>query len=195
MKLLLAVTLGASLLASAACAADLSNIDPKASVPLAPHAADHAPGSCHFRLAANGMKLPDPACTPGAINPTLTLEVLTNPAFRTGMVRDKITNEKAKEIVYVWYGVAKPKNNAGPNQICELDHNLDIGAGGADTLDNIWPQCGDPNVPIGEREFKTKDRFAEHSLIATIKHGAAGDLLELQKRMAADWTQFLPTGH
>jgi hypothetical protein len=169
------------------------HIDPRASEPLAPVAADHAPGSCHVRYAANGMGLPDPTCSPGAINPTLTIDVLLNPAFRTGMVRDKLTSAAAKRRVYVWYGISKPRGNTGPNQICELDHVVDLASGGADSLENIWPECGDPNAPVGEREFKTKDRFAEHDVMRLIKGGA--DLADTQRLIAADWTQFLPTGH
>lgn len=168
------------------------HFDPRASQPLAPVVADHAPGSCHARLAANGMQLPDPTCSPGAINPTLTIDVLLNPAFRTGMVRDKLTSAAAKRRVYVWYGIVPPKHNTGQNQTCELDHVVDIGAGGADSLANIWPQCerpGAPPVPVGQREFKTKDRFAEHDVMRQIKAG--GDLADIQRRIAADWTQFV----
>ena len=46
----------------------LPAFDPKASVPLAPTAADHAPGRCHVRIAADGYQLPDPLCTPGSMN-------------------------------------------------------------------------------------------------------------------------------
>ena len=73
---------------------------------------------------------------------------------------------------------------------------VDIGAGGADSLANIWPQCerpGAPPVAVGEREFKTKDRFAEHDVMRLIKGGA--DLATVQRQIAADWTLFLPTGH
>lgn len=184
-----AILAGAVALASSS----LSGIDPKASVPLAPVAADHAPGSCHIRFAKNGMGLPDPACSPGAINPTLKVSVLLNPAFRTGKVRDKLTSAAAKRRVYLWYGITPPKGNAGPNQVCELDHVVDLASGGADSLDNLWPECGDPKVPVGEREFKIKDRFAEHDVMRLIKAGA--DLADIQRRIAADWTQFLPTGH
>lgn len=184
------VILAAALAASAPVAA--FHIDPRASLPLAPVAADHAPGSCHARLAANGMQLPDPACSPGAINPTVTAAVLRDPAFRTGAVRDQLTSAAAKRKVYVWYGIAPPQGNAGQNQICELDHVIDLGAGGSDALENIWPQCqrpGSPPVQVGEREFKIKDRFAEHDAVRQIKAGA--DLADIQRRIAQDWTQFI----
>ena len=35
-----------------------------------------APGSCHYRNAADGAALPDPACTPGATNPLVTPQTL-----------------------------------------------------------------------------------------------------------------------
>ena len=161
----------------------------------------HAPGSCHYRFAANGMELPDPTCTPGAINPTLTAKVLLDPSFRTGMVRDRITSEQQKRSVYGWYGVVEPKNNTGATQMCELDHLVDLASGGADSLDNIWPECQprllnmmtktySPVSLIGEREFKIKDRFAEHNVVNLIKQGP-GDLTKLQHEIAEDWTQFI----
>lgn len=179
-----------ALAAAAAASAASLHVDPMASQPLAVVAADHAAGSCHVRLAANGMQLPDPTCTPGAVNPTLTAAVLRNPAFRTGLVRDKITSAAAKRRVYVWYGIVPPAGNKGPNQVCELDHLVSIGLGGADTLDNLWPQCGPADVPVGQREFKVKDAHAELSLMREIKAGA--DLHDVQERIAQDWTQFLP---
>jgi hypothetical protein len=174
-------------------AASALGINPTASKPFAVVAATHAPGSCHMGRAANGMPLPDVGCTPGAINPTLTLAVITNPAFRTGMVRDKATSAKQKRIVFSWYGITPPSHDTGANQVCEIDHLVDLGAGGADTLENLWPQCQrptDPIVPVGQRFFKLKDAFAEHSVIRLIKAG--GTLAHLQRRIAADWTQFLP---
>lgn len=180
----------ALLIAAALSAQDLG-VDPKLAAALALTEHDHAPGSCHFRIAKNGMRLPDPSCTPGAVNPSVTVEVLNDTRWRTGMVRDKITSEAQKEIVYSWYGVDKPTGNSGAMQTCELDHLVDIGAGGADSLENIWPQCQpeDKPVPIGQREFKIKDRFAEHAVVRQAKQTA--DLYSLQRRIADDWTQFI----
>jgi hypothetical protein len=169
------------------------HIDPLASQPLAPVAKDHAPGSCHVRIAADGLQLPDPLCTPGAVNPTVTAEVLRNPTFRTGTVRDQLTTPAQKQIVYIWYGITKPKGNVGPNQTCEIDHLISLGLGGSDALANLWPQCQAPGsapVPVGKREFKIKDAVAELSLMREVKAGA--DLADIQQRIATDWTQFLP---
>lgn len=187
LALLLCGALGAS---EVLAQAPLPGIDQKASQPLATTAADHAPGSCHVRKAADGYQLPDPACSPGAINPTLRAAILLNPAFRTGMVRDKLTSAAAKAKVYVWYGIVPPKGNVGQNQTCEMDHVVDLATGGADSLDNIWPECGPSNVPVGQREFKIKDRFAEHDVMRLFKANPA-NLADLQHRIAQDWTQFI----
>ena len=170
-------------------ASALSAINPLASQPLAPVAATHAPGSCHVHKAADGYQLPDPTCTPGAINPTITADVLKDPTFRTGTVRDQLTTAAQKQIVYVWYGIAKPKGNVGPNQMCEIDHVVSLGLAGSDALENLWPQCGPANVPVGQREFKIKDAHAELSLMKQVKAGA--NLADIQKRIAQDWTQFI----
>jgi len=102
----------------------------------------------------NGFLIPDPSCTPGAVNPTLTLEVMKEPNFRTGCVRDQDTQPQDKAKTYHWYGLAKPANNTGENQICELDHLISLELGGADSLDNIWPQCGPSHVALEQRFFK-----------------------------------------
>src|ERR1044072_686903 len=44
-------------------------------------------GTCR-PLVKNGLPLPDPKCSPGAVNPTLTLEVLKTKGFTTKCVRD-----------------------------------------------------------------------------------------------------------
>jgi hypothetical protein len=181
-----------ALAAAAAVSASSLGIDPKASVPLAPVAADHAFGECHFGTAPNGAPLPDPRCTPGAYNPTLTVKVLTDPRFRTGMVRDKLSSAAMKRKVYGWYGLKPPPNNTGANQTGELDHLIDLGAGGSDDLANVWPQVqrpSDPPVPVGQRWFKIKDANAEHQMIAALKAGETDEeLRDQQKRIAADWT-------
>jgi hypothetical protein len=53
-----------------------------ADVPVGPGPTKHseqpqpAPATCHYRTAADGQTLPDPACTPGAINPKVTQDNL-----------------------------------------------------------------------------------------------------------------------
>jgi hypothetical protein len=90
----------------------------------------------------NGLPLPDPRCTPGAINPTVTLAVLRDRLFRTGCVRNCSTTIRDRSAAYRRFGIQHPRGNSGQNQICELDHLVPLEMGGADTIENIWPQCG-----------------------------------------------------
>lgn len=136
-----------------------------------------------------GLLLPDPECTPGAINPTVTLAVLKNPAFRTGCVRDCTTSGATKIKTYAAYGIEKPALNTGSAQTCELDHLVSLELGGADSLDNIWPQCGPDKTTLMNRFFKRKDTV-ENYLAARVRAGQK-TLAEVQKGIAADWTQYL----
>ena len=160
-------------------------IDPKGSTPFATADTSHG---CKTG-ARIGFPIPDPKCTPGAINPTVTLEVLKNPAFRTACVRDCATPLTVKDSAYGLYSIAHPSNNQGPTQTCELDHLVSLELGGADTLDNIWPQCGPSQVALAARYFKQKD-MVENFLAFRVKTGKM-ILADVQKGVATNWTQYL----
>jgi hypothetical protein len=164
------------------------NIDDEAFQPLRAAKFHSAQGGCHTRTM-NGFPIPDPNCTPGAVNPTVTVAVLRNPAFRTACIRQQVTTEHEKAQTYNWYSIRHPANNSGGNQSCELDHLVSLELGGADTLDNIWPQCGPPGVPLAERYFKQKDAV-ENYLAWRVRRGEM-DLAQAQRGIATDWTQYL----
>jgi len=173
--------------APAQCA-KFTTIDHKASQPLQgvtlPPARDCAP-----RTGSKGFLIPDPTCTPGAINPTLTAAVLKDPEFTTKCVRNETTTEEQKNSTYGWYHIKHPAHNEGATQTCELDHLISLELGGADTLDNLWPQCGPDGVPLNERFFKHKDLVEDH-LAVMVKEGKM-ELAEAQQQIARDWTQFI----
>lgn len=137
----------------------------------------------------NGYLLPDPNCSPGAVNPSVTIQVLRNPKFRTGCIRDGATTAAAKNKTYKWYHIKKPKKNTGKSQQCELDHIISLELGGADTLDNIWPQCTFGERSLKKRAFKVKD-LVENWLAKAVREGSIS-LEDAQKGIAEDWTQFL----
>jgi hypothetical protein len=64
-----------------------------ADVPVGPGPTDYteqpqpAPGTCHYRTAANGETLPDPNCTPGAISPKVTDATLADTICKTGYTK------------------------------------------------------------------------------------------------------------
>jgi hypothetical protein len=73
------------------------NIDARASQPFGALTLPPTVVRCHTRLL-NGPPLPDPKCTPGAINPTVTAEVLRDPTFHTTCVRQQVTTEHEKAL-------------------------------------------------------------------------------------------------
>src|ERR1700756_1713620 len=147
-----------------------------------------ADGSCEPSVR-NGYPVPDPRCTPGGINSTVTAQVLSDPGWRTRFIRNCATTEGQKHIAYRWYGLEAPEGNSGENQVCELDHLVPLELGGADGLGNIWPQCGPDTVTLNERYFKKKDHV-ENYLAEEVKDGRIP--LDLaQKGIALDWTQYL----
>ncbi len=164
------------------------NIEADASLPMGSAAIPPAQ-TCTLHAGATGLPIPDPSCTPGAVNPTVTLDVLTDPRFRTRCIRDHATTAHDKNQTYGWYGVPHPANNRGSNQTCELDHLISLELGGADTLDNIWPECGPDGVALGERYFKLKDAV-ENYLAAQVRAGTM-PLEDAQRGIATDWTQYL----
>lgn len=163
------------------------DIDATASDSLAPEGAA-PPSSCHTRIQ-NGFLLPDAACTPGAVNPTITTEVLQDPGFRTACVRGHASSSAQKNQTYDLYGIHHPDHNTGQTQTCELDHLISLELGGADTVDNIWPQCGPDGAALSERFFKRKDAV-ENFLAKQVREGKMS-LADAQKGIATDWTQFL----
>ena len=172
---------------AAACAQNCHNVDVRGDQPFG-QATNQRPGACDFRLS-NGFPLPDPSCTPGAFNPTITVDVIDDPEFSTKCIRDQATIPRQKAVTYSWYRLRRPSHNDGQDQVCEQDHLVPLELGGADTLDNVWPQCGPNGVGLRERYFKIKD-MVENYLTAMVKAGKM-DLDEARKGIASDWTQYL----
>jgi hypothetical protein len=144
--------------------------------------------ACAVRMR-NGYPAPDARCTPGGMNPSVTLDVLRDPAWRTKTVRNCASSEAQKHVAYRWYGIEKPAVNSNENQVCELDHLVPLELGGADGLGNIWPQCGPDAVSLNQRYFKQKDHV-ENYLAEEVKAGRM-PLAEAQRGIAKDWTQYL----
>ena len=147
-----------------------------------------ADGACGTSIR-NGYPVPDPHCTPGGVNPSVTADVLRNPNWRTRCDRNCESSESEKHVAYHWYGIPAPHRNSGDNQVCELDHLVPLELGGADGLGNIWPQCGPDATALDMRYFKIKDRV-ENYLADEVKAGRM-PLDAAQRGIASDWTQYL----
>jgi len=145
-------------------------------------------GSCETAMR-NGFPIPDPRCTPGGVDPTVSAETVRDRRWRTACSRNCESSESDKEVTYEWYKTAKPGGNRGKNQTCELDHLVPLELGGADGLGNIWPQCGPEDAALADRYFKEKDRV-ENYLAREVKAGRM-QLRDAQQGIAEDWTQYI----
>jgi hypothetical protein len=147
-----------------------------------------ADGACHTSIR-NGYPIPNPQCTPGGINSTVTVSVMQDPGWRTRCIRNCEVSQAKKHIAYNWYQIPNPQHNSGSNQVCELDHLVPLELGGADGMGNIWPQCGPDDADLRNRYFKLKDRV-ENYLTDEVRSGRI-PLDEAQRGIASDWTQYL----
>jgi hypothetical protein len=102
-------------------------------------------GSCHAR-GSGLFSLPDPACTPGAIDPAVTQANLGRTICRSGYSESvrppESVTEVEKRASLVSYGDHRPLH------YYEYDHLVSLELGGApNDARNLWPEPGaSPNV-------------------------------------------------
>lgn len=143
-----------------------------------------APGSCRYRYAA-GEPLPDPTCTPGAVNPEVTQATLRQTICARGYsarVRPpRQVTDREKRLSARAYGYT------GSFATAEFDHLVPIGVGG-DPNDprNLWLEPGDDGATTNANR---KDDV-ESALHDAVCNGRVG-LAEAQRAIAADWTTAL----
>lgn len=133
------------------------------------------PTACHM---TNGV-LPDPKCTPGAINPSVTQDNIKNticvPGY-TKTVRPPVSYTTPLKIKLMQsYGFTDSRSNY------ELDHLISLEIGGnPSVVRNLWPEPG-----YGQYNFHVKDRF-ENYLHDAVCSGSM-KLSDAQKEIATDW--------
>lgn len=95
--------------------------------------------ACKFR---DGGALPDPACTPGAVDPTVTQQTIQTTICRPGWASTRRPSvditEPMKFASMRAYGVATTPGHA---ELYELDHLIPIEVGGSSVAANLWPEA------------------------------------------------------
>jgi len=148
-----------------------------------------SPGQCHVKAvdAASGKVLPDPACTPGAVDPGVTQSNLAQTICRSGYsasVRAPATEtDKAKQGSLRQYGEQSTKTT-------EYDHLISLELGGTNATSNLWPE---PNAGTATGTTNPKDSV-ENQLHSALCSGQI-TLVDAQKAIAADWTTALAGVH
>jgi hypothetical protein len=102
------------------------------------------PAHCTYR---DHGRLPDPRCTPGAVDPAVTQGNLRSTICRPGYTKtvrppESQTERFKFEVAYPAYGDPHSKKT-------ELDHLVSLELGGANDAANLWPETPPPPHPQG----------------------------------------------
>lgn len=142
--------------------------------------------SCHSTMTTyQGITqpLPDPNCTPGAVNATITQANLSSTICRKGGYTKSVrpnwhVTERAKYQAMHAYGYH------GSAQPYEFDHLIPLELGGSSNTANLWPEL---NVgPKSSYINNTKDavEFALHNAVCS----GQVSLTAAQNDIATNWT-------
>lgn len=141
-----------------------------------------AAGQCHVVSvdAATGAYLPDPACTPGAVDPAVTEATIGATICVSGYtakVRPSTSlTSPAKRASLADYGL-----QAGP--AVEYDHLVPLELGGASSVSNLWPE---PNKATAKSVNNPKDAIENALKKAVCAHTV--QLAAAQDAIASNWT-------
>jgi len=143
--------------------------------------AQPAPGSCHYRYEGSDP-LPDPSCTPGAVNPQVTQDDIATTICQSG-----------------WAGTVRPPESVtGPEKVRsalaygytgsfttgEYDHLIPLELGGdPDDPSNLWLEPNDN--PDATSTHNAKDDL-ENALNDLVCSGRL-TLATAQQAIATDW--------
>lgn len=130
------------------------------------------PGQCRARDAG---RLPDPACTPGSLDPAVTQADIRSTICARGWTAT--VRPPASETDHAKYGVAYPAYGIPAGTASELDHLVPLELGGSNDISNLWPEAG--KVP--NAKDATEDRLRAEVCAGTIT------LARAQLAIAADW--------
>jgi hypothetical protein len=153
----------------------------------------YEPGTCHFGHDGQWV-LPDPHCTPGAIDRAVTQETLAETICRPGgytrSVRPPVSLTRPAKLAAM-----RAYSAPGPPSAYEFDHLVPLSLGGSSDTRNLWPEPNqgspadfDPSDPYG---INAKDGV-EDALHAAVCAGRVS-LAAAQSAIARDWATALST--
>ncbi len=137
-------------------------------------------GTCHYGIAADGQTLPDPNCTPGALNPDVTQDTIATTICKRGYtktIRPPVSiTEPEKRASAAAYGYS------GPLSETEYDHLVPLELGGdPNDARNLWVEPGASLNPKDSVESQLRERVCAGTMT----------LAAAQQAIATDWTTAL----
>lgn len=146
-----------------------------------------AAGSCRFGTVA-GQAVPDPRCTPGAVDPGVTQANLSRTLCRPGGWTASV--RPPREVTDAFKRVARRAYAApGPSSAYELDHLVPLGLGGASDARNLWPEpnAGDPAQFDHSRPIGSNAKDGVESRLHTAVCRGEVSLAAAQRAVATNW--------
>jgi hypothetical protein len=128
--------------------------------------------SCHARDVG---KLPDPACTPGSVDPAETQKNIKSTICVSGWTATVRPPESQTN--YAKYHVAYPAYHIKASTVSELDHLVPLELGGSNDITNLWPEVG----KIPNPKDKVENALKRAVCAGKIKLAAA------QNAIASNW--------
>jgi len=106
-------------------------------------------GSCHLRFTPVGESLPDPRCTPGVAVEAVTQQNLhATVCGKGGYTRTvrppRAVTDAAKKNLLAAYNISRSRTHE-----YELDHLLDLSAGGSTAVQHLFPQTNTLKTATG----------------------------------------------
>ncbi|GAB3611561.1 hypothetical protein GCM10027414_36870 [Humibacter ginsengiterrae] len=142
-------------------------------------------GGCRVHVVdgATGLVLPDPACTPGSVDPAVTQanigQTICRPGYTTTVRPPESDTGPAKHESLADYGLHYTPS-------IEYDHLVPLELGGANAVSNLWPE---PNTADAHGTRNPKDSVENRLREAVCVHQVT--LAAAQQAIAADWTAAL----
>ena len=130
------------------------------------------PGQCRLRQTPAGP-LPDPACTPGAVDPAVNQSNIRSTICRPGYTA---TVRPSASETDTWKRVARQAY--GVTGTGEYDHLVSLELGGANATSNLWPEPGSIPNPKDAVENRLHKEVCSGRLT----------LAAAQQAIATNWT-------
>ena len=154
------------------------------------------PTGCRASSGGRGQPLPDPRCTPGAVDTAVTQASLLDTVCRRGGYTSSVrpprqVTDAAKRRMLAAYGMPRSQSSK-----VELDHLVPLALGGSSDVRNLWPEpnrltAGHTN--LGGYAANDKDIVEVYLFHAVCTRKA--QLTAAQNAIAGDWTTAVAVLH
>jgi hypothetical protein len=156
-------------------------------------------GECHARVinAASGEVLPDPTCTPGAIDPAVTQANIDTTICTSGYTT---TVRPPESVTDAFKTTALAPYGESYSSTTELDHLVPLELGGASSASNLWPEPNKTGATSVDNPKDSVEDAANHAVcdgqmtLAAAQQAIATNWITLGERLgAAGQTQPSPS--